>query len=115
MDEQKQGKDSEYLDEDLLSTIKEIENGLESIEQHALVYTPDVDWFENMVVEQKQQLRKRLIFDVFIFSIIALLVLSVVLFTLYNVPVVFFAIQGLVAVFIIGYFSLHLFKQVKES
>ncbi|KOP81611.1 YxlC family protein [Cytobacillus solani] len=115
MDERKEEIEKENLDESFFTTIKEIEVGLESVEQYAPVYTPNLEWFENMVVEKKQQLRKKLIFDVSIFSIVALLVLSVVLFTLYNIPVVFFALQGLVAIFIIGYFSIRLIKQVKET
>ncbi|WP_102271943.1 YxlC family protein [Cytobacillus massiliigabonensis] len=115
MDEQKERMENEYIDESFLTIIKEIEDGLESVEQHIPVYSPNLDWFENMVTEKKKQLRKKLIFDVSIFSIVALLVLSAVLFTLYNIPAVFFAVQGLVAIFIIGYISLRLIKQVKET
>lgn len=115
MDEQKEGMENEYIDESLLTIIKEIEGGLESVEQHAPVYTPNFEWFEHIVAEKKKQLRKKLILDVSIFSIVALLVLSIVLFTLYNIPTVFFALQGLVAIFIIGYFSIRLIKKVKET
>ncbi|WP_313799166.1 YxlC family protein [Cytobacillus sp.] len=115
MDKQKEGMENDYIDESLLTIIKEIEGGLESVEQHAPVYTPNFEWFENMVAEKKKQLRKKLIFDVSIFSIVALLVLSTVLFTLYNIPTIFFALQGLAVIFLIGYFSLRLIKQVKET
>ena len=116
MNEQKKGMENNYADdESVLETIKEIENSLESVEQNAPVYTPNLEWFENIVVEKKQQLRKKLIFDVSIFSIVALLVLSAVLFMLYNIPAVFFALQGLFSISIIGYFSLRFIKQVKET
>lgn len=107
--------ETEQLDDELLAVVKEIEHGLESVEQSSPVYTPDLAWFENMVVEEKQKLRKKLIFDIALFSVVAVLILSVVLFTLYNVPVIFFTIQGLVTIIFIAYFTFRYIKQVKEA
>ncbi|MBU8880048.1 YxlC family protein [Bacillus sp. FJAT-29790] len=107
--------DDEHLDKNLLAIVKEIEDGLESVEQHVPVHTPNLEWFENLVVEQKKTLRKRLFMDVALFAVIAMFILSAVLFTLYSTPIVFVAIQGLVAVFIVAYFAIWNGKQVNET
>lgn len=116
MAKQKVTTANEHLDDDeLFVVVKEIEHSLDLVEQKVPVYTPDLAWFEHLVVEEKQKLRKKFIFDVVLFCIVAMFVLSVVLFTLYSAPVVFFMIQGLVAVFIITYFTFQYVKQVKET
>ncbi|MFE8696245.1 YxlC family protein [Cytobacillus sp. FJAT-53684] len=115
MNKQKGGAENEHLNEEMLAVVKEIEKGMHSVEQATPVYTPNLEWFEQMVVEQKHQSRKKLIIDILLFSIIAFLLLTAVLFTLYSLPVVFFALQGFVAIMIVGYFLLKRIKQVRET
>ncbi|MBS4188743.1 YxlC family protein [Bacillus sp. FJAT-49705] len=115
MTKQRDLRDNEQIDEGLFEVIKEIELGLESVEKSDLVYTPNIEWFENLVVEEKKNIRKKLIFDVTLFTLVAMLVLSTILFALYSIPVVFFTIQGLVTIFIAVYFTIQHVKQVKET
>ncbi|QED47102.1 YxlC family protein [Cytobacillus dafuensis] len=115
MTKQRDLRDNEQLDEGLFEVIKEIELGLESVEKSDLVYTPNIEWFENLVVEEKRNIRKKLIFDVTLFTVVAMLVLSTILFALYSIPVVFFTIQGCVTIFIVVYFTIQHVKQVKET
>ncbi|MEH7126065.1 YxlC family protein [Bacillus sp. JJ1532] len=104
-----------HQDEDLLFVMKEIEHGLEKIDQGTPIHTPSLEWFENLIVEEKKNLKKKLIFDASLFAIIALIILSGILFALYRVPIVFFTIQGLTIMFIIGFVSFQYVKQVKET
>lgn len=107
--------DEHPLEEDFLFAIKEIEQGLDVIDQDITINTPNIEWFENLITEEKQKLKKKLIFDVSLFAIIALLILSGILFALYSVPMVFAAVQGLAIIFIISFVSVQHVKQVKET
>lgn len=110
------GKSDEYpLEEGFLFAIKEIEQGFDVMEHGINIHTPNIEWFENLVVEEKQKLKKKLIFDVSLFVIIALFILGVILFALYSVPIIFAAVQGLAIIFIITFVSVQHVKQVKET
>ncbi|WP_026584517.1 YxlC family protein [Bacillus sp. J33] len=102
----------EHQDESYLAAIKQIEDGLESLEENVPVYTPDLQFFEQLVIEQKQMMKKKLMKDLAIFIVMALLIVSSVLFMLYQLPVVFFILQGIVTFFIIAYSTVSFVKQV---
>ena len=104
-----------HQDEDLLFVMMEIEQGLKSIDQSSPIHTPNIEWFENLIVEEKINIKKKLIFDATLFAIIALIILTGILFSLYRVPIVFFAIQGLAVMFILAFVSIQFVKQVKET
>ncbi|WNS76733.1 YxlC family protein [Bacillus sp. DTU_2020_1000418_1_SI_GHA_SEK_038] len=105
----------EDLDEDLLLVMREIEHGLNSIDQGTPIQTPNIEWFENLIVEEKKNMKKKLIFDASLFAILALIILTGILFALYRVPIVFFAIQGIAVMFILAFVSIQFVKQVKET
>ncbi|MBY0123109.1 YxlC family protein [Bacillus sp. S/N-304-OC-R1] len=107
--------DDQELDEEFLFTMKEIQRGLDTVDQGINMNSPNIEWFENLVEEEKQKLKKKLIFDVSLFAIVALLILSGILFALYSVPMVFVAVQGLAIIFIIAHVSVQHFKKVKET
>lgn len=107
--------ENEFREDELFDVFKEIEQGLDLIDKNSPVYTPNLEWFENIVFEEKQKLRKKLIFDAAAFAVVSLLILSGVLFALYRIPIVFFSIQGLITVFIVAYFAIRYVKQVKET
>ncbi len=115
MKKQSERLENESLNVDLSDVLKEVEQGLEMIENNVPVYTPNLEWFEHIVIEEKQKLRKKLIFDVATFAVVSLIILSGVLFALYKVPIVFFTIQGVVTVFFVAYFAIQYVKQVKET
>jgi predicted membrane protein len=60
-------------------------------------------------------MKKKLMRDLAIFIVVALLVVSSVLFMLYQLPVVFFILQGIVTVFIIAYSTVSFVKQVNGT
>ncbi|OMF53467.1 hypothetical protein BK139_20520 [Paenibacillus sp. FSL R5-0490] len=107
--------EQDHQDEQLLATVKEIENGLETLEENIPVYTPDLQFFENLVAEQKQAMKRKLIRELAIFTVAALLIVTSVLFMLYQVPSVFFILQGVVTVFIMAYSTVSFVKQVNGT
>ena len=115
MKKQRDGMENEYLEEGLSHVLMEVEQGLNMIEKNAPVYTPDLEWFENIVMEEKQKLKKKFIFDIAAFAIVSLLILSGVLFALYRIPVIFFTVQGVITAMIVAYFAIKYVKQVRET
>jgi hypothetical protein len=108
------GKESQN-DEEFTESLQFIQTGLDSLEEGVEFETPNIQWFEQMVADQKEELQKKLIKDVSIFVCIALIIVSVVLFTLYQLPVIFFALQGIATLFVIFYSARGHFKQVDEA
>lgn len=82
-----------------------LQKSLEKLEQHFSVTTPDLNWFEQKIVEKKKQVQKKWRQDLLIFSVIALVILSVMLTAMFQMPVVFLGLQGLTLLFLIGYTS----------
>ncbi|UOE56605.1 YxlC family protein [Bacillus sp. CMF12] len=105
----------DHQDENFLAAVKKIEDGLESLEENVPVYTPDLQFFEHLVAEQKQSMKRKLIRDLAIFTVAALLIVTSVLFMLYQVPAVFFIMQGIVTVFIMAYSTVSFVKQVNGT
>lgn len=104
--------EKELQDEDQAESIELIKMGLDILDDGIEVDTPSLEWFEQMVVVQKEATQKRFMKEVIIFLTIALIIVSVVLFTLYQLPTFFFALQGMATLFIIGYSAKHYIKQV---
>ncbi|MFE8700175.1 YxlC family protein [Cytobacillus sp. FJAT-54145] len=115
MKERKNGQLDHDQDEAILKSIEEIEIGLEKLDSSFHIETPNIEWFEQMVVQQKSELRKKLIRDVTIFVIVALIIVSTVLFTLQQLPVVFLILQVFASIFVITYSALRFKKQVNET
>ncbi|WP_108671949.1 YxlC family protein [Peribacillus acanthi] len=92
-------------------TIQKIEDSLQKMDDMFEVYTPDLRWFEEQVQLQKEMAKKKWIRELTIFSIIACLVLSAVLFTLVQLPMMFGILQGATCLLIIGYFA---YTNIKE-
>lgn len=105
----------DHQDEHFLAAVKEIEDGLEMLEENVPVYTPDLQFFENLVAEQRQEMKRKLIRELAIFTVAALLIVTSVLFMLYQVPAVFFILQGVVTVFIMTYSTVSFVKQVNGT
>ncbi|MBT2690771.1 YxlC family protein [Bacillus sp. ISL-47] len=105
----------EHQNENDLAAIKEIEDGLDLLENNVQMYTPDLQFFEQLVLDQRQIMKKKFMREVAIFIVVALLVVSSVLFMLYQLPVAFFILQGIVTVFIIAYSTVSFVKQVNGT
>ncbi len=80
----------------------EIEKGLEILDQSFSIHTPELEWFEEMVAEKQELMRKSLIRDIGLFFAMAAVILTVLLTTLHQLPAVFIAIQAAAGIFIAG-------------
>lgn len=80
----------------------EIEKGLEILDQSFSIHTPELEWFEEMVAEKQEQLRKSWIRDIGLFFVMAAVILTALLTTLHQLPAVFIAIQAAAGIFITG-------------
>ncbi|WP_264736767.1 YxlC family protein [Cytobacillus firmus] len=107
--------ENDHQDENFLAAVKKIEDGLETLEENVPVYTPDLQYFEHLVAEQQQSMKRKLIRDLAIFTVAALLIVTSVLFMLYQLPAVFFILQGFVTVFIMAYSTVSFVKQVNGT
>lgn len=96
-------------------SIEWIKLGLKSIEDGMEVETPKVEWFEEMIIVQKEAVKKRFLKEVIIFISIALIIVSTLLLILYELPIFFLVLQGIATVLIIGYSTTSLVKQVGEG
>lgn len=102
-------------EEEINETLQFIQSGLGSLDEGLEIDTPSIQWFENMVAAQKEAARKKLRKEVSIFVCIALIIVSIVLFTLYQLPVMFFALQGIATIFMIAYSAKGYFQQVDKA
>lgn len=107
--------EQELLDDEQNESIQLIKMGFEQLDEGIEIDTPNIDWFEQMVVVQKEAVRKKLLREVTIFVIVALILISMVLFTLYQLPLIFFAIQGIASIFVVAYSIKGFFEQVEKA
>lgn len=104
--------DNEQQNNHDLDAIHKLQEGLSKVDQFP-VYTPDLQWFENMVVTEKENNRKKLIKELSLFLLIALMILSGIILSFYEMPVVFLFIQIITPVFIVFYTITGYRKKVK--
>lgn len=93
-------------------TICAIQQSLQSLDDQYKADLPKIQWFEQMVIGEKERLRKKLIQDISLFGFIAMLILSLVIFSLYKVPIVFFIAQGAVILWCLLFGVIRFVKQV---
>jgi len=94
-------------------TIHELQEGLEKIDQFP-VYTPNLQWFEQIVIQEKQNTRKKLIKDLSVFFIVALIILSGMIISLYQMPAIFILVQIITSIFIVVYTSIRIMKRANH-
>ncbi|HEY2420353.1 MAG TPA: YxlC family protein [Neobacillus sp.] len=97
-----------------LDAIHSIQEGLNLVDQFP-VYTPDLSWFEQMVLAKKQQDRKNLIRDLLVFLLVAVLIISGIIVSLYNMPMVFIYLQIITTIFIAFYTTVRFVKKVNNG
>jgi hypothetical protein len=106
--------DDDQLDKQLLETVSQLNEGLNKLDSMA-AYTPDEKWFEQMVLMHQEQLRKKHRKELGLFMLSALLILSIVIFTLMEIPQVFILLQVTVAAFTVIYSFKGIQKQVNAD
>lgn len=97
-----------------LDAIHALQEGLNIIDEFP-VYTPELQWFEQMVLVEKHKNRKKLLRDLFVFLLVALLIISGIIVSLYHMPAVFIFLQIITTVFIALYTSVRFVKKVKNE
>ncbi len=97
-----------------LDAIHVLQEGLSKVDQFP-VYSPDLQWFEKMVQSEKQNNRKKLVKELSLFIIIALMILSGIIVSFYQMPAVFIFIQIITPVFIAIYTIFRFSKKVENQ
>lgn len=90
-------------DEDEL--VNAINDSFDKLEQSFSFTTPELNWFEQKIAEQKKQIQKKWRQDLLLFSAIAVVILSLMFTTMFQKPILFLALQGGSILFMIGYTS----------
>jgi archaellum biogenesis protein FlaJ (TadC family) len=93
--------------------VSSINDSLTNLEQSFSFTTPDLQWFEQKIAQQKEQIRKKWRRDLMLFSTVAVVILMVMFMTLFEKPVLFFFLQGITVFFLIGYTIYH-FRRKRE-
>lgn len=81
------------MDNEFLETIDQIKDGLDKLD-FIENNTPDEQWFEQMVRDQQEQIKKKYRKELVWFIFSAVIILSCVIFTLLEIPLLFLALQG---------------------
>ena len=102
----------EHDDQDI---INEINIGLEKVDNAYSTYTPNLQWFEQMVIREKEVARKKFIRDLVIFFIIVITVISLLIITIFHAPIVFLIVQVAVSIGLPLGVYLHHRKRVIET
>jgi hypothetical protein len=94
--------DNEQLNNLDLDALHEIQEGFNKMDQFP-VYTPDLQWFNQMVIDEQQNKRKKFVTDLSIFILIAVVILTVIIVSLYQMPAIFIMLQIITTLFIVVY------------
>ncbi len=98
---------------DKVEIVSSINDSFNKFEQSFSFTTPDLQWFEQKIAQQKEQIRKKWRRDLILFSTVAVVILMVMFMTLFQKPILFFSLQGLTIFFLIGYTS-YQFRRKRE-
>ncbi|PLR89928.1 YxlC family protein [Bacillus sp. T33-2] len=107
-------QDSGLLDEQMVQTMLQINEGLEQLDESEYIETPDQEWFEQFVASEKEHLKRKFFKDIALFLIVACLIIAAILFSILEMPVVFFMLQGASVVFLLFY-TVRTGKRVAEG
>ncbi|MEH7180778.1 YxlC family protein [Neobacillus vireti] len=106
--------ENEHQNKHDLDAIHKLQEGLSKVDQFP-IYTPDLQWFEQMVEVEMEKNRKNLRKELSLFIMTALMILSGVIVSLYQMPTVFILIQIITTVFIALYTMSRFSKKVKNQ
>lgn len=94
--------------------IHALQEGLNKVDQFP-IYTPNLQWFEKLILAEQQHERKRLKRDLSVFLFVAFFILSGIIISLYQMPVVFFIVQIISTGFIAIYIGTRFVKKVNNG
>ncbi|WP_342430151.1 YxlC family protein [Neobacillus sp. FSL H8-0543] len=94
--------DNEQLNNLDLEILHEIQEGFNKMDQFP-IYTPDLQWFNQMVIDEQHNKKKKFVKDLTIFIIIAVIILTGIIVSLYQMPAIFIMLQIITTAFIVVY------------
>lgn len=106
--------ESEELKRQTDETIHKLQQGMEKMDCFS-IDSPELSWFEQMVVNEQQKMKGQLIKDLGIFFVISLFIISGIIVSLNHMPEIFIILQVAATAFIIFYTSVLTFKRVKMN
>ncbi|MDF0726854.1 YxlC family protein [Cytobacillus sp. S13-E01] len=83
----------QHTEHDNLGIINEIKIGLEKVDRTYQTNTPNLHWFEIMISKEKVIARKKLMKELVIFFIVAISVVSLLIITVLQAPIIFLIVQ----------------------
>jgi hypothetical protein len=98
---------------DKIEIVSSINDSLNKLEQSFSFTTPDLQWFEQKIAQQKEQIQKKWRRDLILFSTVAVVILMVMFMMLFEKPILFFSLQGITIFFLVGYTS-YQFRRKRE-
>jgi hypothetical protein len=110
MNREKQEQENEWnelkdlLNDSFTTTDKDIEES-----------TPSEQWFEQFTLNQQVLLKHKYRKELAVFLVISVLIISSILFALYESPVLFAAIQGMAFIAAVSYGMISYYKQVTRT
>lgn len=104
--------EGEQLNKQDSGVIQDIQQSLKKIDEFP-IYTPDLQWFEQMIEEEKKQVRITFKKELIFFLIIASIILGGIITALNHIPKVFIILQILTTLFIIMYTTVQFIKKVR--
>ncbi|MEH6945572.1 YxlC family protein [Bacillus sp. JJ634] len=93
--------------------VQSMNHSFEKLEQSFSFTTPDVNFFEQKIAEQKKQIRKKWRQDLLLFSTIAIIILSLMFTAFFQQPYVFVFLQVMTVISLVGYTGYE-FRKGKE-
>lgn len=103
--------ENDRVEEGFFSTVQLLNEGLRKLDGIENVQQ-DEQWFEHFVLNEKQKIRTRFKKELAWFILCALLILSGVMFTLMEIPQLFFVLQAAAVVVTVLYSFKYAAKQV---
>lgn len=92
-----------HLSKDEQEFAKNVHDSFQKLEESISVSTPDEQWFQQMIIEQKVEVRRKWRNEWLLFLGVASLILLMFFTTLMQKPVAFIILQVLAGVLLIGY------------
>jgi hypothetical protein len=99
------------MDKEFFETISRLNDDLDKIDTME-IYTPDEKWFEQMVLNQQEQKKKKYQKELGWFILSAFAILSGVMFTLLEIPQLFLLLQAAAIAVTVVYSFKGVHKQV---
>ncbi|MBW3110648.1 MULTISPECIES: DUF5345 family protein [Bacillaceae] len=91
-----------------------IDEGFRSIDRGVDESTPSLQWFEQLVEVQQEQLKARFKRDMILFLFLACCLLTVFSLTLFQMPLLFLLLQGLIFAGALVFIGVTYTKKVKR-